>query len=281
MCLNLSATVILACLFMPKVKVVLLKPNKNVRKTGNMLKATAANGVKETKIVQQNAKSKLGKFAFLWPVVAENSFKIRKKIEKTTTTTTVDDADERTFLTKQQKQQQTVSTTETVKKVSRKDKPIVDAAQISEYQKSVSVNDSNSNITSSNSNIEESTTLRNTFYTQIYGGNTNSTNEQHTVEVSFGNGNDDDEFFIVNKEARENFLISNSQEEFQNIDGKVCTLATDEEEFENQNKETNIIIFDGEKSVETTFNYFNKKTVFLNSNKRDRDEFPSMRITFV
>jgi hypothetical protein len=31
MCLSLSATVILSCLFMPKLRVVLLKPDKNVR----------------------------------------------------------------------------------------------------------------------------------------------------------------------------------------------------------------------------------------------------------
>lgn len=44
MCLSLSATVILACLFMPKLKVVLLKPNKNVRsKTGNITKASKSN----------------------------------------------------------------------------------------------------------------------------------------------------------------------------------------------------------------------------------------------
>lgn len=41
MCLNFSATVILACLFMPKLKVVLFKPSKNVRKSGNILKISS------------------------------------------------------------------------------------------------------------------------------------------------------------------------------------------------------------------------------------------------
>ena len=45
MCLNCSATVILACLFMPKLKVVLLKPNKNVRKTGNIVKLGLASNI--------------------------------------------------------------------------------------------------------------------------------------------------------------------------------------------------------------------------------------------
>lgn len=35
MCLSLSATVILFCLFLPKLRVVLLKPNKNVRASKN------------------------------------------------------------------------------------------------------------------------------------------------------------------------------------------------------------------------------------------------------
>ncbi len=40
MCLSLSATVILFCLFMPKLNVVLLKPNKNVRvKSSNIVKS--------------------------------------------------------------------------------------------------------------------------------------------------------------------------------------------------------------------------------------------------
>lgn len=40
MCLSLSATVILFCLFLPKLRVVLLKPNKNVRsKSGNIAKS--------------------------------------------------------------------------------------------------------------------------------------------------------------------------------------------------------------------------------------------------
>nr|QVK45749.1 G protein-coupled receptor [Proales similis] len=43
MCLNLSAYVILFCLFLPKLRVVLLKPNKNIRsKSGNLAKAVAS-----------------------------------------------------------------------------------------------------------------------------------------------------------------------------------------------------------------------------------------------
>jgi hypothetical protein len=40
MCLSLSATVILFCLFFPKLRVVLFKPNKNVRtKSSNIVKS--------------------------------------------------------------------------------------------------------------------------------------------------------------------------------------------------------------------------------------------------
>jgi hypothetical protein len=40
MCLSLSATVILFCLFLPKLRVVLLKPDKNVRsKSSNIVKS--------------------------------------------------------------------------------------------------------------------------------------------------------------------------------------------------------------------------------------------------
>ena len=42
MCLSLSATVILCCLFLPKLRVVLLKPNKNVRSKNNMVKSVYA-----------------------------------------------------------------------------------------------------------------------------------------------------------------------------------------------------------------------------------------------
>lgn len=43
MCLSLSATVILSCLFLPKLRVVLLKPDKNVRGKGKITMRTAAN----------------------------------------------------------------------------------------------------------------------------------------------------------------------------------------------------------------------------------------------
>jgi hypothetical protein len=44
MCLSLSATVILFCLFFPKLRVVLLKPNKNVRsKSSNLVKSVYNN----------------------------------------------------------------------------------------------------------------------------------------------------------------------------------------------------------------------------------------------
>jgi hypothetical protein len=39
MCLSLSSYVILFCLFLPKLRVVLLKPNKNVRSKNNMVKS--------------------------------------------------------------------------------------------------------------------------------------------------------------------------------------------------------------------------------------------------
>jgi hypothetical protein len=39
MCLSLSAYVILFCLFLPKLRVVILKPNKNVRSKNNMVKS--------------------------------------------------------------------------------------------------------------------------------------------------------------------------------------------------------------------------------------------------
>lgn len=40
MCLSLSATVILFCLFLPKIRVVLLKPNKNVRSKSTLNKSS-------------------------------------------------------------------------------------------------------------------------------------------------------------------------------------------------------------------------------------------------
>ena len=44
MCLSLSATVVLFCLFSPKLRIVLLKPNKNVRgKSGNVVKSVYKN----------------------------------------------------------------------------------------------------------------------------------------------------------------------------------------------------------------------------------------------
>ena len=47
MCLSLSGTVILSCLFLPKLRVVLLKPDKNVRGKGKITMrpstATASN----------------------------------------------------------------------------------------------------------------------------------------------------------------------------------------------------------------------------------------------
>ncbi len=44
MCLSLSATVILFCLFLPKLRVVLLRPDKNVRsKSKTMIKSSLNN----------------------------------------------------------------------------------------------------------------------------------------------------------------------------------------------------------------------------------------------
>ena len=50
MCLSLSATVVLSCLFIPKIRVVILKPNKNVRsKNSNILKSVYSNQASNTK----------------------------------------------------------------------------------------------------------------------------------------------------------------------------------------------------------------------------------------
>ena len=43
MCLSLSATVILFCLFSPKLRIVLLKPSKNVRGKSNVVKSVYKN----------------------------------------------------------------------------------------------------------------------------------------------------------------------------------------------------------------------------------------------
>lgn len=46
MCLSLSATVILSCLFLPKLRVVLLKPDKNVRSKSKItMKSTISNNI--------------------------------------------------------------------------------------------------------------------------------------------------------------------------------------------------------------------------------------------
>ena len=65
MCLNLSASVILACLFIPKLKVVLLKPNKNVRnKSGNssFMRQVPSKEAKNTQISNYTEKADEKKF---------------------------------------------------------------------------------------------------------------------------------------------------------------------------------------------------------------------------
>jgi hypothetical protein len=52
MCISLSATVILVCLFMPKLKIVVFKPNKNVRG-----KATNNNHIKKNFYVKKSENS--------------------------------------------------------------------------------------------------------------------------------------------------------------------------------------------------------------------------------
>ncbi|CAF0920190.1 unnamed protein product [Brachionus calyciflorus] len=57
MCLSLSATVILFCLFLPKLRVVILKPNKNVRTKSNISKLGFKNNThsyKESAVVLQS-----------------------------------------------------------------------------------------------------------------------------------------------------------------------------------------------------------------------------------
>lgn len=64
MCLSLSGTVILFCLFLPKLRVVLLKPDKNVRsKSSNIVKAVYKShqqSVKESVIALQTSNSQHG-----------------------------------------------------------------------------------------------------------------------------------------------------------------------------------------------------------------------------
>lgn len=50
LCLSLSATVILCCLFLPKLRVVLLKPNKNVRSKNSKVKSVYSKNTSESKI---------------------------------------------------------------------------------------------------------------------------------------------------------------------------------------------------------------------------------------
>lgn len=77
MCLSLSATVILCCLFLPKIRVVLLKPNKNVRSKSTLNKSSFKNSsnYKDSKVVLQ---SKFGgnfeKSLTVATVASSNSF---------------------------------------------------------------------------------------------------------------------------------------------------------------------------------------------------------------
>lgn len=50
LCLSLSATVILCCLFLPKLRVVLLKPNKNVRSKNSKIKSAYNKNNSENKV---------------------------------------------------------------------------------------------------------------------------------------------------------------------------------------------------------------------------------------
>ena len=45
MCVNISASVALACLFIPKVYIVLFQPHKNVRQGATKIKGLAAGGM--------------------------------------------------------------------------------------------------------------------------------------------------------------------------------------------------------------------------------------------
>jgi hypothetical protein len=235
---------------------------------------------------------RLGKFSFLWPVVSNTNQNNNYSPIKTDDTkrTTEEIANERSALNSEFKERSIAgSETHPTKRLSIINKNLNKTAETANNNLEISSKTVNSSIVSdelkSDSLIKNTSILSDIEDKEIANELIISKNIE--AEKLIAPIDDDDDFFIVNKEVRDNYLNKNiKKEKIENelmkdssIDKVNELKVVDEEEGENS-KLKNIIILNGEKPVVTTFSFYNTESnvVCLNN---DQDQFESIKITYV
>jgi hypothetical protein len=238
---------------------------------------------------------RLGKFSFLWPVVSNTNQNNNYSPIKTDDTkrTTEEIANERSALNSEFRERSIAGNeTHPTKRLSIINKNLNKTPETTNNNLEISSKTVNSSIVSdelkSDSLIKNASILSDIEDKEIANELIISKNIE--AEKLIAPIDDDDDFFIINKELRDNYLTKNiiKKEKIENelmkdssID-KVNELKVvdEEEEEENNNKLKSIIILNGEKPVVTTFSFFNTEPNAVSQNN-DQDQFESIKITYV
>ena len=238
--------------------------------------------------------NRLGKFSFLWPVVAESGRNNSSQIKTDDKKTTEEIFNEKSALNSEFKEKSNSAGNDfnATKKLSIKNKNSK-TSETANTNLEISSKNANSNINaeliSSDIIIKNELILSDIEDKEISNELLISKNieEEKLIRPA-----DDDDFFNVNKEVRDNYLrIKNKIEETKEEDMKDFNIekvneleVVDEEEEEEEEEENNIsksiIILNCENPVVTTLSFFNNEPSIFNENK-DPDQFESMRITYV